>query len=143
MKSTEYDAHTQACIEARKDPEVVKVGSKAWIFNENRRRYTDPEPGKLYGNIIYREHWEESQVVGQTRDSWLVGASKIKVSKKTGEHKRHPWCKKIVFSLAAVDDDVWEKKHAVGVSRMLRECHDVSKIRQIAAILGYNAEDHE
>ncbi len=122
----------------------IAIGSKAWVFDENRREYTPNPPGRIFGGkLIYRSHWRETSVVGETRDSWIVGPSKVKVSKKTGEHKRSTTCKKVVFSLAAVDDDVWLNRHRAGLREAILRCEDVPALREIAALLGYKAEDNE
>lgn len=83
----------------------MKVGDHIYRFDINRRVY-ERKPGKKYGGrIIYREHWQELSITGETSRSWLVqrfsgDRSPLKVPKK-GAHRG--WA----FSKEEVEMDVF------------------------------------
>ena len=55
-----------------------------WLYDSNRRVYTDPETGIKSASPIYKYSWVKCQVIGETRLSWICnfGYSPKKISKK-------------------------------------------------------------
>lgn len=59
------------------------VYPRVWLFDINRRVYQRDASGRAFGSPIWREHWEEQVIVGETRVSWVTEWGK-KVPKKGG-----------------------------------------------------------
>ena len=112
--------------EERKYPRV-------WVFDINRRIYRKPEPGQIYstGGPIYREHWEERKVVGETSRSWVLSCGR-KIPKKRRED--------VCFSEEEVDDKVWVNDHRYKIMRKVESVRDPSTLKAIAELVGYRAE---
>lgn len=119
----------------------MKIGDSIWYFDENYRVYPPKEPGRLYSGSgpIWREHWREIKVVGETSKSWIVGYDKAKISKKdveAGTVNHHKWA----LSQAQIDDLEWVQRHRYKISRHLDGIYDPGTLRQVAALIGYEAE---
>lgn len=97
-----------------------------WIFDENRRVYA--RNGGCSGGPIYREHWYEQAVVGQTRRSWILRHGR-KVPKTGGRG--------FAFTKAEVDDDVFCHDHIHAICERLRNV-DATTLRKVAELIGYN-----
>lgn len=76
------DAQEEVMKTAKKTPPSAKattasttIGDSVWVFDENRRVYTKPANGKIYssGPPIWREHWRQMWIIGETNRSWILG----------------------------------------------------------------------
>lgn len=107
----------------------VAVGSRVFVFDGNRRRYSDTNRSRP----IYREHFVEMTVVGETSRSWLVGyhlRDVRKIDKKT---------RRDIYDAQGVDEacelhDLWPQIHRAwyGAERALT----LEQTRQLADWLG-------
>lgn len=115
------------------NPQKLQVGSKIWFFDENRRTYPAPVPGKPFVNAapIYREHWRLVEIKGENRRSWLTDRGKCP---KTGPHRG--WA----FSEAEVEDSCWVHEHRYEIGRLVVSCRDPALLRQIAKLLDYDSQ---
>jgi len=131
------------------DPPAVAVGSTVWIFDANRRVYADKKlgNGKLWpsGPPIWREHWRQHVITGETRVSWLV-ADYVGDRHPRKISKRDLAAGKVRGVLTSERDldaacYVNEHAHAVAdrVSRLAGGEQAAAVLRQIAALVGYDA----
>jgi hypothetical protein len=109
-------------------PDELKVGSKIWKFDVNCRVYQRDARGMAHGGPIYREHWREVEITGETRVSWLTHYGK---APKKGPH--HGWA----FTLREVEDDCWVKDHRYRIADTVQRCHDAEVLRRVAEVVGY------
>jgi len=68
----------------------MKIGSKVWRFDSNRRVYERDERGDK--RLIYAEHFYEATITGETSRSWIVDGGtwrEMKVSKKTLQRRQN------------------------------------------------------
>lgn len=112
------------------DDKAVKVGSKIWHFDPNRRVYPPAPKGKLWasGGPIYREHWHEVEITGETSRSWLTAYGKVP---KSGEHRG------FAFTIKEVEDDCWLQAHRYQISRAVEQCTSPELLREIAFLLNF------
>lgn len=64
----------------------MKVGDHLWHFDRDRLIYRRDENNRSVGAPIYREHFVQYTITGETKLSWLVGATHrvlFKINKKT------------------------------------------------------------
>lgn len=123
----------------------LKVGDRIWNFDTNRRVYRHHD-GRKSNAPIYREHFQECIIAGETKASWLVSSwpnSPIeyatKVNKKTllsatgkGNGFGCGW-----YTDATREVVLWLHDHHAKIAKVLEECKDIQKLEQIAAILNY------
>jgi hypothetical protein len=117
-----------------------KVGDTVFVFDENRRVYSQPtaeerKRGKLYGEIIYRRHFGEYKIVGETPRSWIVGTPGFQNCDMKFPKKRDMLHR--FYSDAEVDDAVWvhENRHKLA---LFLNTLDADKLREVAKLVGYN-----
>lgn len=111
--------------------ETLGIGSTVWRFDVNCREYQKGPDGRSYGGPIYRAHWRECTIEGETSRSWLIGKYRPEKVPKQGTHRG--WA----FTFEEVDDNCWIHDHRYGVSRAVNECRDATKLRAIAEIVGW------
>jgi hypothetical protein len=102
----------------------IKIGDTYFIFSENNRVYE-----KSNGNIIYRKHFVETKIHGETSRSWIIGPWYSKVPKS------NPWG--ILFTAEMVDDAVWAKENKWKISNAVQRLNDIRLLRNVAEIIGY------
>jgi hypothetical protein len=99
---------------------------KCWVFDINRRVYEKDANGKCTGGPIWREHWQEVKIVGETKKSWITLYNK-KIPKNGGQG--------IAFSQEEISKfEVVEKRWRIADA--VRDCRNYEKLKQIADILG-------
>lgn len=121
--------------EERLAPASIGIGSTLWRFDENRRRYMKPtEKGRIWGDLIWREHWVEMFVIGETRVSWLVGSSPdarepFKLPKAAFKDGGCPrgWA----LSAEHVDEHVWAYENRRRIQDAVCRCDDPRILRAI------------
>lgn len=115
----------------------MKVGDKIWRFDDNRRVYPKAPPGKLWprGGPIYREHWYEVEITGETSRSWVVGKGygECKVPKKGVHHG-------FAFTKQELDDACYVHEHAHKLGDEVRRLRDAATLRLVANAIGYEAK---
>lgn len=114
----------------------LAVGSTVYYFDVSRRIRDDR------GRTIYREHFCPTKITGETSRSWIVSYtswSPLKVSKKALAEKGRD--RGIYASLEDVDRRCWIENHKFKMVREIERCDDYDKLRAIAKIVGYEAND--
>ena len=123
-------------------PIELRIGDPVWKFDSNRRRYSAPAKGRLYGEIIWREHWAPYEVIGETARSWLIGhargggppyivAKLPKSGKFTATLAREAFC----LSEAEIDERVWVHDHRMVIVNKVERCYDADILRTIEALV--------
>ena len=113
----------------------LKVGSKVWVFDENRRVYRKKEDGTSRGGPIYREHYDPQEIVEENRASWILRDGK-KVSKKDLSYAHWAGGRRTILTDESEIDDacyLHENRHIIS-DRVLR-CNNVAVLRQIEKLL--------
>jgi hypothetical protein len=115
----------------------LKIGDSVWIFDENRRVYS--KDGGGWSNPIWREHWREHFVIGETSRSWLVGLTKD--SKPTSGsvikiQKASHYNAKIAYSQAEIDEHDWARSNRYYIAQRV-EWSSPATLRKIAELIGY------
>ena len=104
----------------------ISIGSKLWMFDHNRRRYNEKR------ECIFREHFFEVEIIGETSRSWLIGSYRpLKIPKAS------PWGAGKLYTAKMVEDSIYENEHKYKISELIRYKATVAQLRQIAEILGY------
>lgn len=118
-----------------------KVGDAVWVFNANRRVYRKDENGRSVGGPIFREHFLSREIVDETSRSWLVGLGRMKVPKIGGDVREGVGGVRVYMTQEAVDAAVYRHDHRHKIARAIETCADVAVLRQVAALVGYKAEE--
>lgn len=114
--------------------EPIGVGSTIWCYDENRRRYAAAPSGRIWGALIWREHWAPRKIVGETSRSWVLqGFPKTKVPKRGADPRL------FAFSERELDERVWIHDNRSGIGFAVSQCYDYATMRKIAELLGYKA----
>lgn len=124
--------------------EMPKVGDIVYVFDQNRRRYTKPAPGRKFGEIIYREHFDRMYIVGETSRSWLLSHSADADISQNWMYQKFP--KKFdrfkrFYTAAQVDDECWKKENRYRIADEVGKCDEIEKLREIAKLLGIERHD--
>jgi hypothetical protein len=121
----------------------MQVGDKVWIFDGNRRSYEDDKGNKL-SSCWYRYHFQEMYILGETKQSWLVGykgwspedRNNIKVNKKTLEYKAEYGKDGVLYiSEEQVERKIWLNDNGFKIRDKAYNCKDYDKLIKIAEIL--------
>lgn len=122
----------------RQSPPTIRVGDTLWRFDVNRRRYTKAAKGRVYGELIYSEHFEAGTVVGESSRSWLVilakGMGHIKVN-KVSLVSSGAWSGQW-FTDQGKADNIWANEHRHQIVRCVEQA-PVTVLRAIAQTVGY------
>lgn len=100
----------------------IKVADTFFIFDENHRVY---EKG-THGRPIYREHFLNIEIIGETSRSWITSRFGMKVPKS------NPW--PVFKNQQMVDDAVWVRENANRIADKVRSC-SAQALRQIETII--------
>lgn len=124
----------------------LSVGSKLWKFDSNRRAYTKPAPGRLYGSIIFSEHFIEKEIVGESKTHWIVatpGTKRTAVTRVADMPFNYHAVKKAIVDDRSdyyTDDGkaqkIWGHDHRGPLLRKLERLTDV-ELRAVAKSLGW------
>ena len=121
------------------------IGDTVWMFDSSHRVYKRNIDGRAMGGPIFREHFRPALIIGETAKSWVLDASGLKVPKMGGDVRycgSGPYGKRAVFmTQAAVDAACFRNGHQYKISKAVETCTDVAVLRQIAALVGYKAEE--
>lgn len=120
------------------DKNKPHIGMKLWEFDENRRVYARDKDGKCYGSPIWREHWVEVEILGETSVSWLVGGSYLK-DWPNAEKRADKLPKRNFPGKYAVSEEEIDKRAFVEdryrLAKMVDACHDYDTLKKVEAIL--------
>ena len=127
----------------------MKIGDPIWIHQYNASR-------------IERERWVKHIIIGETTRSWLViseGTYTSEFAKNTAKFldpkdyyhrfvikvaktiKPGAWVG-VCMSDLAVDDMCWLHDHRAHIERQIGVVNNVTVMRKIAALIGYNEITH-
>jgi hypothetical protein len=135
--------------------ETVRVGSRLWKWDENRRVYARSAERRSFGSPIYAEHFVEVEVVAETGRSWIVASPgrSAPVPPFTAESLRGTYAKvgkdllrervgryghTVYFTDAQKAAMIWTKTHSRKIVELVERCRDVATLRAIAALVGYD-----
>jgi hypothetical protein len=107
------------------------VGMKLWFFDQNRRIYPRNADGRTTGSAIWREHWREVEIKGETTRSWIISYTDEKVPKKDFPGR-------YATSQEDIDrNELLNNSHRI--ARKVGECRDYDTLLAIKKLL----EDYE
>jgi len=123
----------------------MQIGDKVWIFDSNKRVYEDDKGNKL-DNCWYRGHFREKYIIGETKQSWIIGyegndidsRTNFKVNKKTLTYSitnNFGLDKKLYISEEEIKRKCWVYENRSGIIRKIEQCTDYDKLRKIEDIL--------
>jgi hypothetical protein len=107
----------------------LSVGSRLWQFNRNRCVYRRDENGRPHGNPIWREHWEQVEIIGETSQSWIL-----------------PWNKKIpkkqlpegyVLDESEINRQAYIVENSSRIAQRVQAIQDPDLLMQVAKLIGY------
>ena len=103
-----------------------RVGGTVWVFDINRRVYTQPKVG--WGKIIWKEYWRPTTIVSETSRSWVLkGDEKI---------PKRGWSPRLVaFSQAEIDERAYVEENRHQISERVRRVENPAVLRAIEALL--------
>ena len=110
----------------------LRVGDILWSFDSNRRVYS--KPGFGGGGPIYRKHYQQETIVGETSLSWLVGEPPTKVNKKTLAC-RTEYGFGGYFTKSAMEDRIWIRENRPALIRVIEYSHDADLLRAVAKLV--------
>jgi len=105
----------------------IKVGDVFWKFDLNRRVY-DKEK---VGGPIYREHFYQVEITGETSKSWIVNGQKIP--------KSNPFASGKLYTDEMKENKIWENSHRYNISRLVGHC-SIDDLKSIADLLKYSGD---
>jgi hypothetical protein len=116
-------------------------GQTVWLYDENRRHYSESVGGKPR-QLIYAEHWRETTVVKSGRINLTLATGHTLRKREdgtTGAAYSGSACY-VVFTREEVDAITWRETHAHRLVDAIRACRDVAVLKQIAALVGYDEQ---
>lgn len=114
------------------------IGETVYLYNDNRRVYEDDEGNSTrYANPRFK--WEAYEVVGMTRNSWIIilpGSREVKINKKTFEVGYiSPGYKNRAYTEEMKQAALWLEQNHDTIMRAVQNCSDVTKLMAIWNIL--------
>lgn len=114
------------------------VGMKLWEYDPNRRIYRRDETGRAIGPPIWREHWVEVEIIGETRVSWLIGHVFMKtwpnMEKRAVKLPKREFPGEYLTSIEEIGRKEFVSDRHVLAER-IRRCHDYETLKAIEAAL--------
>lgn len=111
------------------------IGKTVWLFDESTRIYTKPDKGRIWGVLVWREHWRPYLVVGETTRSWI-----LKEGPKVPKNPQGRTAYDVCYSQEEVEDRCWAHDHIYKISDSIRRIQDVATLRRVADIIGYESQ---
>ena len=107
----------------------MRIGDTLYHFDVNRRVYSKPPAGsdRIWGDIIYAEHFKALKIVGETRVSWLLEHN-YKVKKDA--------IGTLFLTQEQMSDNIWSHHHRHKIRDLLDQAN-AAELRTIGGILGY------
>jgi hypothetical protein len=112
----------------------MKVGMKVWMFDPNHRVYVD-DNGVRHTSPIYRKHFVEYYIIGETRVSWILSRSKDGDVKKGVKIKKSEADTLIFISEEELDKHCWVVENKYKIARAVETCSDYNIMKKIAEML--------
>lgn len=110
------------------------IGSRIWIFDVNTRVYPQKD-GQSFGAPIWRSHWVEWFIVGETKVSWLISRIKADIpDDRTPKVPKKGATDRVVCSEAELDELAWVHDNHRRIGENLRRLRP-SQLRAIDALL--------
>lgn len=109
----------------------LKIGDTLYNFDGNRRSY---QPG-VSGGPIYEKHFLGVEIIGETKQSWIMDLYRTKVSKKTLQSAMH-FADRGYFTKSGMEADIWLHNHKHRIVRAV-EGASIDQLKEIARIIGY------
>lgn len=119
----------------------MKIGDVIYHFDSNHRVYRKDAKGHSTGSPIYREHWREIKVIGETSRSWLVGVDwhPDKIAKKDlAAGELHGYC----LTLEEVEKRSFVADNRHHISNIVSGL-TYDKLKAVADLIGYKPEEHD
>lgn len=117
--------------------EKMKIGDIVYIFDFNHRVYPKDNKNFCYGPI-YREHFVERQILGETSRSWLVGFRGGDVTSRcTGKYAKKD-CMGL-YTLKQVQEACYKHENAYKIAKLVEKV-DYTTLKAIASIIGYKED---
>lgn len=117
------------------DLHAIGIGSTVWVFDINRRVYGQPEPGRAWGNIIWREHWGPHRIVGETTRSWVLDRQGgLKVPKSGADPSR------FAFSQLDIDRRAWIEANRHEIKQAVGQIQDYELLKAVARLIEYRSK---
>lgn len=112
-----------------------KVGEKVYVFDPNHRVYERDANGHSHGAPIYREHFVEREIVGETPRSWIVGYPGSKVDDRCSlkYSKKNPVG---LYTLEGIDEEIYVHDNAYKIAEIVHRL-DYKTLKAIAELVGY------
>jgi hypothetical protein len=111
----------------------LTIGSKVWIFNMNHREYSKDTRGHAYGPPIYRAHFVEREIIGETRVSWILNTGE-KINKKQIGNPSSTGLQ-VWVSEADVDATVYVHDNASKIADKVRSCRNPDLLKRIEELV--------
>ena len=121
----------------------MQIGDKVWIFDNNHRIYEDDKGNKLSGAPWYRGHFVERYILGETKQSWIIGYENdcvdyrfnLKVNKKTMIVNGHALGTKLYLSEEEINQACWMQENSYKITQRLQRCNDYNILKQVEKLL--------
>lgn len=121
----------------------MKVGDHLWHFDRDRRIYRRDENNRPFGGPIYREHFVQYTITGETKLSWLVEATHrvlFKINKKTLLASNGAYTAHSFFTDKGMEDNIWVGDNRYKISRLIERA-SADQLMECAKILGFKEDD--
>lgn len=105
------------------------------MFDINRRCYNKPEPGRIWGTIIWREHWGPHKIVAETARSWVLDRQGGMKVPKTGADPSRFACSQL-----DIDRRAWMEDHRHEIERAVGRLQDYDMLQAVAKLIGYESK---
>lgn len=103
------------------------IGMPLWYFDQNLRVYPRDSSGRTIGPPIWRKHWREVEIKGETTRSWIISYTDEKVPKKEFPGR-----------YATSQEEIDRKEllnNSHGIGRKVGECRDYGTLLAIKKLL--------
>lgn len=121
---------------------TLKVGSKIWQFDINRRHYPTSRDGRQISGPIYERHFEQREIAGETKQSWLVLPypsfsldMATKVNKKTLLSSSRDSTGNAWFTDETKNTVVWLHNNRIALANAITNCKNIYILKQVAHLL--------
>jgi hypothetical protein len=111
------------------------IGETVYLFDGNQRVYKNDD-GTPSSTPNPRRYWRATEIVNQTRDSWVLKYEGMKVDKKTMRLRLRDYfaLDPRVYTQAQMEDKLWSDMHRGEILRLVQDA-DVTTLRRVAAAL--------
>lgn len=112
---------------------AAKRPTHVWVFESNRRVYADRS--NIGQGPIYREHWVQREIVGETARSWVdkFGKKYPKASVGSTDARRNGF----LWSQEAVELNVWVHEHRHKLASLLNHGLTDEQVAAVAEAIEY------